>query len=726
MPPNGVQALPRGAQPTSQPAANQAPVAAASAPAAAVKPEEDKKKQPSKNPADDWTEYKTPEGKVYYCNKLTRQTQWDKPEALLQKEAGGAVAKTPWKEYTTAEGRKYYHNPITKQTVWDKPKELMGPNETPATPAAKPAAAAEAADAKPAAAAAAEPKPKPKPMATPAQTFELPSKKPEVTDVEEVSKGGRKGAEAIPKLAARPASSQATIIYSTKKERSEAFKKLLDDKKVDPDMRWEEAMKIIINDERYKAFKSVGERKATFQEWCDKKRKQLKEQALMDRRRAREDFMAMLSEREEITVNMSYKKAVPYIERDSRFTAIETERDRENLFEDFMVDLDRKRREDKRNMRKENMASFRQLLEETKSIKVSSQWRKVQELLDEDPRYLALDKEDRLIVFEDYIRDMERRDEEDKIKEAEEKKKQERRVRDEFRQLLQTMFEEGQLNHRTKWKKVIEGPMKNHPAFKAMEKQGREKELFDDFVMDLENSIKEDKKVIKQIMQDLTFVITPSTTLDEFTEAIKADSKFETVQPTSVRAIYDDLQDKLESREKEARKQKQKVMEKFKDQLKSIKEIDEHATYEACVELFEDSTSYQNLEDEERRKVFDEYVAKLKRKQEKGDKHHKDKDKDRDKDEKKKDKKHKHDHDDRPVKKRKHDDDDEEEDAAHVDDRDRDRDRDRGRDRDRDRDRDHDRDHEKKEKRHKRDRGDDDGDRDRKRRREREPEDPED
>ena len=41
--------------------------------------------------------------------------------------------------------------------------------------------------------------------------------------------------------------------------------------------------------------------------------------------------------------------------------------------------------------------------------------------------------------------------------------------------------------------------------------------------------------------QDLTFVITPSTTLDEFTEAIKADSKFETVQPTSVRAIYDDV-----------------------------------------------------------------------------------------------------------------------------------------------------------------------------------------
>ena len=37
-------------------------------------------------------------------------------------------------------------------------------------------------------------------------------------------------------------------------------------------------------------------------------------------------------------------KALPYIERDSRFSAIETERDRENLFEDYMVDLDRKRK----------------------------------------------------------------------------------------------------------------------------------------------------------------------------------------------------------------------------------------------------------------------------------------------------------------------------------------------------------------------------------------------
>lgn len=103
---------------------------AASAPAGSSAtgsaPENSAPKDASKDPAEDWVEYKTPEGKVYYFHRVTQQTQWEKPEALLQKEAGGAIARTPWKEYTTAEGRKYYHNTLTKQTVWEKPKELGG------------------------------------------------------------------------------------------------------------------------------------------------------------------------------------------------------------------------------------------------------------------------------------------------------------------------------------------------------------------------------------------------------------------------------------------------------------------------------------------------------------------------------------------------------------------------------------------------------------------------
>jgi len=453
--------------------------------------------------------------------------------------------------------------------------------------------------------------PKAKPMVTAAKVFELPAARKD--DVEEV---GAKSSNGEAKPAAKTAA-QPMLVYSSKKDRGEAFKRLLDDKKIHPDTKWEDAMKSIINDERYKALKTVGERKAAYTEWCEKRRKHLKEQAMMERRRAREEFMAMLAERDEITVNMSFKRAVPYIERDARFLAIESERERENLFEDYMVDLDRRCRENKKLMRKENMAAFRQLLEETKSIKVTSQWRKVQELLDEDPRYLALDKEDRLVVFDDYIKEMERREAEDRIREAEERKKQERRVRDEFRAMLQGAYEAGQLSHRTKWRKVLESPLRNHAAFTAMEKQGREKELFDDFILELENGIREDKKVIKEIMQELAFAITLSTTLEEFTTAIKVDPRFETLKLTSVRAIYDDLQDKLESKEKEAKKVRQKLVERLKEYLRGLPDLNENSIYDSNLGLLQQCPAFVELEEDDRRNVFEEYTDKIRRRKEK-------------------------------------------------------------------------------------------------------------
>eukprot|EP01083_Nonionella_stella_P087953 244886_1 len=116
----------------------------------------------------DWIEMHTSDGRVYYQNNITKQTQWDKPTApqsanKLNEKAADAmplqstvqstqevntstmathveskedaisssapiVLPPDWIEMHTSDGRVYYQNNITKQTQWDKPKAAPPPD----------------------------------------------------------------------------------------------------------------------------------------------------------------------------------------------------------------------------------------------------------------------------------------------------------------------------------------------------------------------------------------------------------------------------------------------------------------------------------------------------------------------------------------------------------------------------------------------------------------------
>lgn len=115
-------------------------------------------------PGSAWQEHRTPDGRSYYYNSLTKVTQWTKPEELMSPaevcrsalrprrvrvcvcvcvDADSllqrALANQPWKEYTAEGGRKYWYNTETKQSTWEMPdvyKRALGiADGTPTTPA---------------------------------------------------------------------------------------------------------------------------------------------------------------------------------------------------------------------------------------------------------------------------------------------------------------------------------------------------------------------------------------------------------------------------------------------------------------------------------------------------------------------------------------------------------------------------------------------------------------
>ena len=71
--------------------------------------------------ASDWTEHKSPDGRIYFYNTVTKQSVWEKPDAL-KSSTELLLAKCPWKEYKSDNGRIYYHNNETKESVWTIPR----------------------------------------------------------------------------------------------------------------------------------------------------------------------------------------------------------------------------------------------------------------------------------------------------------------------------------------------------------------------------------------------------------------------------------------------------------------------------------------------------------------------------------------------------------------------------------------------------------------------------
>lgn len=57
-------------------------------------------------------------------------------------------------------------------------------------------------------------------------------------------------------------------MFATKEAAKEAFKELLSDNEIPAEASWDNAMRLIVNDPRYGALKSLGEKKSAFNEYC--------------------------------------------------------------------------------------------------------------------------------------------------------------------------------------------------------------------------------------------------------------------------------------------------------------------------------------------------------------------------------------------------------------------------------------------------------------------------
>ncbi|RXH72903.1 hypothetical protein DVH24_012587 [Malus domestica] len=631
----------------------------------------------------DWQEHLAVDGRRYYFNRRTRQSNWEKPLELMT-PMERADASTVWKEYTSADGKKYYYNKVTRESKWTIPEELklareqaqreliqgthselnltshtppavasaetpmgassVGPSTSSALPVMvsspvavtpvssfsnaspiTPTGSSVASGAQPSITGAVGSQPSAVTVSPLRASVSGSSGVPPILvntttnsvstyetvasqdiscsadgtltqDIEEAKRGMAVAGKVNVTPSEEKTFDDEPLVYAIKQEAKTAFKSLLESANVQSDWTWEQTMREIITDKRYGALRTLGERKQAFNEYLGQRKKLENEERRMRQKKAREEFTKMLEESKELTSATRWSKAVSMFENDERFKAVERGRDREDLYESYIVELERKEKEKAAEDHKQNIVEYRKYLESCDFIKVNSQWRKVQDRLEDDERCLRLEKLARLLIFQDYIRDLEKVEEEQKKLQKEQLRRVERKNRDEFRKLMEEHVADGTLTAKTLWRDYCM-KVKDLPPYEAVALNtsgSTPKELFDDVFEELEKQYHDDKARIKDAMKSGKVTMASTLAFEEF------------------KLVYEELLERAKEKEEKEAKKHQRLADDFNKRLHTIKEITASSNWEDSKQLFEETQEYRSIgEDSVSREIFEEYITNL-------------------------------------------------------------------------------------------------------------------
>lgn len=538
-----------------------------------------------------WTEHKSPDGRTYYYNGETKQSTWTKPDEMKNK-AEILMSKCPWKEHKTDNGKTYYHNPLTKQSTWTRPIELDAiealteknkssdqPHEdgeliaAPAIPISttnlpttlpipsKPSDAIE------------------KAMQATLATIHLPpstlppSSLPTPASLPDL--------QSLALLDGQPDTEKVgqDMKFSNKKEAIDAFKNLLKEKGVSSNCGWDHAMKLISSDPRYTTLKHLNEKKQAFNAYKIQRAKEEKEETRLRIKQAKDDLEKFLMNSHRVTSTTRYKKAEMVLVDDSIWTAV-AERDRREIYDDIMHQLEKQEKESAKQLRRRNIKVLTDILDNILNLTHSSTWSETQQMLLENSQFTEdedlqnMDKEDALICFQDHIKLLERETEEEKEADRKITRRRHRKNREAFVVFLNELHDAGKLHSMSLWMDLY-NIVSIDPRFNQMLGQpgSTPLDLFKFYVENLKSRYHDEKKVIKDILKEKNLTVEADTSFEEFAQWLMYDKKTFTLDAGNIKLTYNSLIEKAESREKERIKEdakKQKTAESnFKSLLKS-------------------------------------------------------------------------------------------------------------------------------------------------------------
>ncbi|KAI9502741.1 U1 snRNP protein [Coemansia spiralis] len=594
-----------------------------------------------------WAEYTTPEGRVYFFNRETKVTTWEKPDELKTQQERESV----WKEYVK-DGKPYWYNTMTKKSTWSRPAELGEPSAPLVTsPAvtvvssASPAklTAAETSSGLKTSAVSDSPQQLPSNILSPLSTHAsyvappIPQLAPWRSLNAELGHAGRgsgpqfRPPPPVPPPGALEAPARVQTQkpeYKTPEEAEHAFISMLKAHKVGSDWTWEQTLRAVVNDPTYRALKSLAERKDAFHKYIGMAREAEREEKRILAKQRREGFFALLDSLPICEVTRFRKvrhlATSSQNEKDKEaFLAVPTGAERLRLFNTYVDEMVHELKSLRKQQRIEQMEKVDKALG---NVQINAQWAEIKPKLlerfgdllmpilcaDKDKRtpidqpfFYNLEKKkhseggifedpeaglsllDFMDAFDAAIKRAEKQEAEQKQTEKDRIFRQERQNRDAFRELLKE--HSAKTTPTSTWTEL-------YPLIKAdqryIEMLGQAgstpQELFWDEVELLNEDIYHQRKDVESIMRAEGFRVHIDTPLSDVEEFIKEfRHEMPKVSSKSIKYIYDQLISKVKRRKEEeeewAARQRRRLLDDFK-----------YALYDLDPELDAEKSTWEN------------------------------------------------------------------------------------------------------------------------------------
>ncbi|EGT55782.1 CBN-TCER-1 protein [Caenorhabditis brenneri] len=311
------------------------------------------------------------------------------------------VSGTPWCVVWTGDMKVFFYNPSTKTSVWERPPDTYGREDVDILCQNPPPKTDEENEQKKASDTESDSDEDGPPKAKKSRS----EKKKEA-----LLAAQKKEKERPRQMLQKPVDPaiEAEMLAAKEREkvpledRLKQFKEMLEEKGVSTGSTFEKELSKIVFDKRYLSL-GATERRACFDAFCREKIESERAEKRKKAKEAKEEFQKLLAEAE-LNGRSSFSSFTSKFGKDSRFKAVERSRDREDAFNDFVGELHKKEKEEKRAKKEKLKAAFVKLLEEQTGLTRKSKWSTVKKTIEDEERYIALDSSStRESLFRDFV-----------------------------------------------------------------------------------------------------------------------------------------------------------------------------------------------------------------------------------------------------------------------------------------------------------------------------------